>query len=493
MHRKYSRSVILFLCFLLCYGQALAALPAATAWDVRTTGANTNGGGYVVGSTGTDFSAQDTPHVTFNGSTITASNGAAGATITLVGYVVATTDVGNILQVAGGTNFITGFYQILSVNVGAVTWTLDRNVTSAAGAAMTGAMGGGFSTITQAQTATANGNTINIKAGTYTLTTGLTVPASDLSYIGYQTAHNDGGTKPLITTATNSINIFTDVCAGCTGIILNNLSLSSTAGTRGWGVTAISRNWPGLTILNSKLSGFSRGVYGDDGVDTFYIFGCSIINTEITGAATTAIQATCSVDGSFIHDNAGDGWTLSHAVSTVNGVTSVFTNTIFSANKNGINAAAIGNDGVIQCTNSIFYNNTADGIVAAGTFHSFEVNLVNNIFYLNAGFGLNISSGSAQMGPGLNQSNAYGNNTSGATSNSVPVGPGAVTLTANPFTNAAGGDFSLNNTAGGGAAIKTLGFPGAIGGSASTGFVDIGAIQTKASSGGGQKGFPIVQ
>ena len=53
--------------------------------------------------------------------------------------------------------------------------------------------------------------------------------------------------------------------------------------------------------------------------------------------------------------------------------------------------------------------------------------------------------------------NAYYNNTNGAR-NDYPTFATDVTLTADPFTNDAGGVFTLNTTAGGGAACKAAGF-----------------------------------
>jgi hypothetical protein len=60
------------------------------------------------------------------------------------------------------------------------------------------------------------------------------------------------------------------------------------------------------------------------------------------------------------------------------------------------------------------------------------------------------------------------------------IGPGAndVALTAKPFTNSAGGDFSLNSTAGGGAACKGVGWPGIFPGGTTTGNIDVGAVQS---------------
>ena len=87
--------------------------------------------------------------------------------------------------------------------------------------------------------------------------------------------------------------------------------------------------------------------------------------------------------------------------------------------------------------------------------------------------------------------NAYYNNgvneTSGVTPNAaaaVHVGLHSVTLTGDPFTNAAGGDFSLDATAGEGAACRAAGF-GALLDGVNIGYPDIGALQHQDAGGGG--------
>ena len=123
-----------------------------------------------------DYTQSDTPHVAFDGATITAATTSIKQTITITGYTVATTDVCNALNITGGTNFTTGVYTINSVNAGLNTWTLDRNVASGVGAAMTGDMGGGFVTIGKAYGLATQYNSVWIKAGTFTITSTLTIP-----------------------------------------------------------------------------------------------------------------------------------------------------------------------------------------------------------------------------------------------------------------------------------------------------------------------------
>jgi hypothetical protein len=76
--------------------------------------------------------------------------------------------------------------------------------------------------------------------------------------------------------------------------------------------------------------------------------------------------------------------------------------------------------------------------------------------------------------------------------NNWPAGVGDITLSANPFTNGASNDFSLNSTAGGGAAVKAAGFPGVLN-SGGTGFIDLGALQVQASGATGNTSFASAQ
>jgi len=90
-------------------------------------------------------------------------------------------------------------------------------------------------------------------------------------------------------------------------------------------------------------------------------------------------------------------------------------------------------------------------------------------------------------GAAASTSNAFGAN--GGNYSSWNGSFGDVSLTANPFTSAGTGDYSLNSTAGGGAACKGAGFPGVFPGGLSTGHADIGAVQ---SGGGGSVGGMLV-
>jgi hypothetical protein len=161
------------------------------------------------------------------------------------------------------------------------------------------------------------------------------------------------------------------------------------------------------------------------------------------------------VDSCYFHNNTGDAL---KKVANSNQVLTVI-GSIFASNGRGVVGVAGINFTTLE--RNSFYAQTTDavnltptGTTYAGTLFS----IANNIFYGNGGWGMNLN---ANLNPQYllyNRSNAYGSNTSGNHDANLGTGIGDVTLTANPFNNPAGGDFSLNSTPGGGAVCKQAGF-----------------------------------
>lgn len=142
--------------------------------------------------------------------------------------------------------------------------------------------------------------------------------------------------------------------------------------------------------------------------------------------------------------------------------------------------------GIVRAGNffhNVIVDSTNDGIFLTGS-GIYDSCIQGNIFQGNGGYGLN----SDTVPDNLNFAdfNAYRSNTSGQ-ANGITQGANEVTLTADPFTNASSGDYTLNDTAGGGAACKAVGGPSEVGlitGTRSNN-IDIGAHQSAAGAGGG--------
>lgn len=489
-----------------------ATMPNAMVWEVRPgTGANTNSGAFATLTNnttactgGTDWTQQNAAQVTFNGSTVTATTAGVSATIVITGYTVLSTDVCNTLRVASGTLFTTGLYQIVGVNAGLNTWTLDRTATSGAASTMAGTMGGAMATLVGAfadLTASASIQpqfdcTIWYKSGTDTVTSGVSIPlTSGIVVHGYQTSRGDAtGTRPLLTTATNSTNLVLGTASGVySTITFNNVGFSNTAGTRGAGFYApTNATGRGLAIINCVLDGFSYGIEGDYNTD--YVWGAlTIYQTEIKNSVTDGIRnlGTTYIIGSYIHNNGATGATLNG--SGPPGPTSlVVFGSIFSSNgTHGISSASTPVPTTLVAQNSVFYGNTQQGI-SLGETNFMNVTLINNIFDGNTDYGI-LNSNAASLDYGLGSffraNNAFYNNGSGNYTG-LPANTTDITLSANPFV-VAGSNFALNSTAGGGAALKAAGFPGILAGGVGTGYLDVGALQSQcaASAGGGACAF----
>lgn len=451
---------------------ALAALPGGVQWEVRTGGSDVNGGGFVSGASGTDRSQSDAAFCT------SADLATVGTAATSAACPFSAASVGNLIQItAGGCS--AGFYQVVSVAV--VTATLDRSAGTASGC--TFALGGGLLTLTANLTALVSSNVTWIKSGTYTVTAAVTIPAVSqgvLSFIGYQSTHGDASAQPLITTATNSVNLFQ--FAGIGGYVFRNLSISSTAGTRGDAFLIFNATMPWLQIDLCTIDGTKYGVEGNfqtgDMVNNLVVSRTEIKNTTTGGIINN--QNTL-VYGCFIHDSAGVGVELGNSTSRQDGSMIVVRSVLY---KNSIGLRFnLGNaqpQHSFSVYSSVFSDNVGDGVQVntIGTVNSFVS--VNSIYYANGGFGVSLS---ANPGPVLNLLNAYGANVSGARSN-FDAGAGDVTLTADPFVSRNAGNFALNSTAGGGAGLKAIGYPGTIPG-AGAGFADVGALQTAGGGGGG--------
>ena len=200
------KKLIYILILLLISVSAQAAINATMVWETRATGAQTNGGGYKPGASGSDFSQQDAAQYALTGVTT------AAADAICLSASAAADMVGNTCYIVSGTNFTTGWYEIISVSVG-VSFTVDRNCTSAAGSAGVINIGGAFkfggaldNDFTEAVVA---GNTSHIKNGSYTLAenisqTSVGTKDAPITWIGYNATRNDacnGDNRPFFTCA----------------------------------------------------------------------------------------------------------------------------------------------------------------------------------------------------------------------------------------------------------------------------------------------------
>lgn len=286
------------------------AVGATANWRVRPSGNNANGGGFDPGiaSPGTDFSQQNTAQVAFNGTTVRATTAGVGAVITLVGYSATAADIANCLHITGGTNFITGWYFITAQ--GGSTWTLDRNCTSGAGAAMTGNMGGGWAdpftnTTTGAAILVPGNNVFILGSGTpnpssYTLDytcpgTAVTFAAGDTTngYISFLNDPATPGYKASPDTTGGMPTIKVPIGTGGS----NNINLSGNSLEGLWFIWTASQATDSMINQTSQtrdtIIGCVFDLFNSNGrvlqlVGGGYVFGCEGF-TSVTGAGPSNV------------------------------------------------------------------------------------------------------------------------------------------------------------------------------------------------------------
>ncbi len=447
------------------------AFAATTEWDVQTTGSDAAGGGFDTASTGTDRSQG----AVFQAYTDIVIDATTNTKISSAAHPFDATSVGNIINITGGTGFTVQRVQIISQVAGLATCDKAVGTTSSTGG--TGNLGGSLLTWAKAITSglLVNANIVHVKAGTYTITSGMVTDSISFQVIGYQTTHNDGGTKPLLTTATNSVKLIAVTLANTT---FTNISFSNTAAVRADGLWFNgTNNTQGLIVVNCLFDGFVVGINGDNGVGG--AGGLTMSGTEVKNCSSHGVVMFfgSAVHGCYLHNNTGDGYQAN------NQGTHVFTNVIFTSN--GARGLGIASTVLATLANCTIASNTGDGIGAAGAQVSYSIR--NVIIYANGGWGINVlKSPSSNTKTFLEINTAFGGpNVSGnrLISGSTPTLNvfGDITLTASPFTGSP--DYSLNSTAGGGTLCKLAAFPGIFPGGGSTANLDVGAVQTSGGAG----------
>ena len=243
-----------------------------------------------------------------------------------------------------------------------------------------------------------------------------------------------------------------------------------------------------IHIENLTISGgsstTSKGIDGNSGTVTIYLCNfTSALANAIVSAAAGGLAVACSASGCT--GTAFQGMDFYGCVAYSNSGTGFGG---LNAGNALIDCISVGNSGassdgfalnntnmLINCTS---YNNGNNGFNGFSDGNVF----VNCLAVDNAAYGFSASS--AEDNTFLYNCAGY-NNASGNvnTTNLTAANLNFVTLAGDPTNNAGGGDYSLNNTGGAGAACRAAGLLGAFSGVATTGYRDVGAVQSKYSAG----------
>lgn len=467
----------------------IAAIGADTNWYVRAGGNQLNGGGFdsTLAGAGTNYNDQDAAQLSPSDLTTV---GAGSTTITSIAGGFTSAMVGNCIRIASGTNFQTGYYFIVTfTDVNNVV--LDRTPTSgAAGALGTGRIGGAHATLVNY----ANGGSLTGPTITSPLAAGHTVwirgAGSDNPSSADYSPSGGYWTFPDATEAVGRIkwigyngrprfNSSALLFYNINRHYFENLKFvyqNSSNGTLG--------------VISGASDCAIYNVYVDQagfdavGVVSGRTVNCWFTNSGSSSAGTyTAIAS--SPYGSIVYGNFINGW-RGAAMKCADGA-NIRDNCIVNCKLQGIILDGNGAAFPITVSGNTIYACTSDGVKFNGAYSILNAQIYNNIFVSNGGYGINCAVGTTALNDrrsrGQMNFNAFYNNTSGAR-NAISAGANDITLTGDPFTNAAGGDFSLNATASAGAACRSVGFPSVFPGATSTSYVDLGASQHQRSGNG---------
>lgn len=434
------------------------ALSANTVWEVRAAGAITNGGGFVTGASGTDFSQQD--NAQYSGTNLASANGTTNpSVVTSATHNFVAADVGNLIHVTAGTNWTAGFYQIVSVAGNAAT--LDRAVGTAAGlSGGTFAVGGAINLANSAAeaqiyAATVAGNVVWIKSGSYTLgASGVwangTVTAP-IKVAGYTATRGDvctGASRPSVNFGARNWTTGTD----------NTFANLDTTGTVN-----------GLFVVSARAQCVNTKAMNTSGSANLRAFNMAadstLINCEAASTNGAAVSATSNgiftLVGCYIHDS-------DIGVTTSNTTAGFFIQNCIIENSTtaAIKVTGATTSASLIAGNTLFGAETPKGVAVDLLAATTGVKMINNIIY---GFVTGVTHGTASQTSSYSDYNDFFNNTTNRT-NWVT---GANDTAVNPaFTSSATHNFALSTNA-----LNYTAFPGVFPGATTTGYLAPGAVQ----------------
>ena len=413
------------------------------------------------------------------------TNGAASTTITLTNSPDLSdvpTDGGAAIYLA--TSSGRKFSMITAVDNAADSVTVEDSFTIVSGSAVDYAIGGkrkDFENINEHTKDFGNdskpGWELNIEeTGTdYVLTSTFTQAVSGSEAVGWIRIGSRSATKPIITSNTDSVDIFT-ISGTRQRIVFENLEIThgSSGANKGHGITSGSSSVSTCMVNRCHIHDCDAGVQGtSSSANSWTVSNCTIENNVSHG---WGLGAASSFNYCRIINNGGAGVQFGSGGGGISARNCLFAGNTLA----GLATGTSSHTRTCQFIGSTFADNGGDGLDVTMDSASFIL-LQGNLFYGNGGFGFDNSS--SVLRPEdihVNLNNAYGGNTSGDHDNWVD-GEGFIEVTADPFVDSANDDWRLNQDSGGGALLIGAGFGG----------TDIGAMGHEEPAGGG--GFtPLV-
>lgn len=399
------------------------AIATGTVFEVRATATAgmLNSGGFnpLNAAPGVDYSLQDAAQ--YNATDLASSN-ATGATpnVTSASHTFTADDRGNLIHITAGTNWLPGWYEIVSISGGGAV--LDRACGSAASVSSgTYYVGGALSFGSTLDDdffdsfVTANGGvTIWIKLGSYTLGESVTMPAGSGGtaakmnrWIGYKTTRGDacnGDDRPVIVCAAANLSGSSSPNWHWKNIILTGTGASVLTGGTGHG-------FENVKVVNLSATADRNGL--NIGI-TNSVDNCEFIS--IRGRGLNVGAAAC-VENSYFHSSAnGLAYSANATISK-----SIFAGNVTAAINN--NGAVTGRSTIRD--NTIYGAQNKRGIGLTLLTGSIMPDLKNNSFY---GF----VTGHVMADTPLSNNNQDRNNYNNNTANLSVALAGANDTTADP-------------------------------------------------------------
>ena len=422
------------------------------------------------GTWSVDYS-QDTP-ISFTDLVI---DGTTNTDFTSAANPMGVNFIGNVFNVTSGTGFTVQRVQVLSIPSAAVA-RADKSMGTLSSTGGNATAGGPLVTPGQADALNVASNTVFIGAATYDMSNSASVAGGKVAdatagtaalpcrWIGWNTTRhilNSDSTRPLCRANANSVT-----CWAISGSnqITRNIDFGvngSPSSVNGANLTGNFNRIENCTVTGAALSaGLSLGSATNSALNA-KVFGSTISVTagHIYGfiaddVVTLGGSGNCSAQYGVIYGGSGQ----------------------LSFTGNGSNARNITVYGL---------SGTSGGVLLGSGIQNAV--LANILSYGNgtSGAGCNYTDAGATNVTGSKLINCAGGGGFAADDISPLIKENFITLTEDPFTDAAGGNFTLNDAAGGGALLKAAGFPTEYPGlTGIANSVDVGAYQT-ASEGGG--------
>lgn len=401
---------------------------------------------------GIDYSQGGSSRITFTDMVI----GVTTTTFTSVANPVGKNFIGNTIKITSGTGFTV--QRVYVVSTSTTIATCDKSLGTTASTGGNGRLGGALSSIGIASSLLLSSQSVFIQTGSYTITsatvsvTGGCLTGTGLNdnrIIGYSTVRGDMGTPPVLTAS--GISTFSVIALLGANSFCANLTIDGASLTSSRAINATSGDCRFYKIWAKNCT--NGGLAGGNNIQASFSY------CRASGCSTVAAIAAVFAYACEAYDNtiAGFGDAGSRAQ---------YTNCISYGN---IGAAVDGFDTSGVFNNCVAYGNGRDGFRRGNSL------FFDCIAEGNTGYGFNITSGFSGMSHCAGYNNTSGNVNYAAVNNHFSES--FVTGTASFFTNAAGDDFSLNDTAGGGAELRAAGKLGVFPDGISTGYYDIGAVQ----------------